>query len=148
VFANQWSGARVRERLVALFEMSPGLAVYSPTATALEPVDDGTPVDGLRLMMATFAALGGPKTPKARLLLAWARAHSAGQSTADFCRQMGTTRKLIYRSADDVAVWLNKRSATSDPSRSYEGRTAPAAAAEPLEDSPRRKTTQRASLSH
>jgi hypothetical protein len=83
------------------------MAVYSPRKGEFSGATEDGPVDGLTLIERVGRALEPDRCAR---LLAWARAHAGGQSTEDFCRQMGTTRKLIYRAADDVAAWLNEHS--------------------------------------
>jgi hypothetical protein len=87
--------------------LPPDTAVYSPRKGEFINAKDDGPVDGTFLVVLAWQAIEPARCTR---LLAWARAQAAGQSTADFCRQMGTTRKLIYRSAEDVATWLNARS--------------------------------------
>lgn len=107
VFGADWTGARVRDRLVAAFRLSPGLAVYSPRKGVFVAASEEGPIDGLLLIERTGRALDRDRCDR---LLAWAKASAGGMSTRQWCQLMRYSRDRLYRSSDDVAVWLNARS--------------------------------------
>jgi hypothetical protein len=110
-WGSPWSPIKVRDRLIAAFEVMPSLPVYSPARGVLQPVI-GEAVTELELLAATALVLGR-SSPRRTMLLAWARAMaraSSDQSVRDLCRANGWPLSTLYhrrdRSLELMAVWM------------------------------------------
>lgn len=122
VYGTDWTGRRVRDRLVVAFEHLPAIA--SHRKNVFEPQEDvaadGTriPTDGLKLISDTAEILGRESVKRVRLFT-WAAEHKAIRgghygATVRAAEMLGvspeTLRKSVVSTSLEIANALNARS--------------------------------------